>query len=162
MDKKATIIGSRSDITVAEYERKLAEAEAELAKCRDQYKDLEQHYSEMKRQRDAAIKELSNLNAGTGGIRFYVRPTIPEAVEVIHNAQNESYIICENCGKPGYKIYQYWIKTLLEGGDGGGEGISRESSIRQGLEALIKKIEERKALEYVDILSELRAIVKGE
>jgi hypothetical protein len=54
------------------------------------------------------------------------------------------------------------LRSLLDKYDNGGGGISRESSIRQGLEALIKKIEERKALEYVDILSELRAIVKGE
>ena len=54
-----------------------------------------------------------------GGLRFYTNP-IPEGVEwetvheMISEAEVKSYETCEDCGKPGKRTGNMWIKTLCE------------------------------------------------
>ena len=51
-----------------------------------------------------------------GGLRIYVG-LVPDVLydevnEIIHQSENESYIICEVCGKPGKLRHEGWWKTL--------------------------------------------------
>lgn len=53
-----------------------------------------------------------------GGLRIYVGdvPDIlyDEVNEIIDQAEDESYIICERCGKPGQLYTDGWWKTLCK------------------------------------------------
>jgi len=49
------------------------------------------------------------------GLRFYITGASSEVLALIHAAENESYRICECCGKPGsMKVRGGWYKTLCE------------------------------------------------
>lgn len=47
-----------------------------------------------------------------GGLRFYIEAGTDEIYSRIGKAEEESYTICEFCGKPGKVRKRAWIKTL--------------------------------------------------
>jgi len=50
-----------------------------------------------------------------GGLRFYVGGATPEEFDVIDKAEEDSYTICEECGKPGILREDLgWILTLCD------------------------------------------------
>lgn len=50
-----------------------------------------------------------------GGLRFYIGLGNEEIFDRIHKAEEESYHICEKCGKPGkLRTDLIWYKTLCE------------------------------------------------
>lgn len=50
-----------------------------------------------------------------GGLRFYIGSGNDEIFDRIHEAEEESYKICELCGKPGkLRTDLIWYKTLCE------------------------------------------------
>ena len=50
-----------------------------------------------------------------GGLRFYVGGATPEEFDVIDKAEEDSYIICEECGKPGILREDLgWMLTLCD------------------------------------------------
>lgn len=57
--------------------------------------------------------QVTQVKEKFGGLRFYIEDGSTEIFNRIHEAENESYKICESCGKPG-KLDQreYWVRTL--------------------------------------------------
>lgn len=49
-----------------------------------------------------------------GGLRFYVGECSDEVYDVIVKGENESYTVCEDCGKPGRERPGGWILTLCD------------------------------------------------
>lgn len=50
-----------------------------------------------------------------GGLRFYVGGAMPEEVEVIDQVEEDSYTVCEECGKSGILREDLgWILTLCD------------------------------------------------
>jgi hypothetical protein len=47
-----------------------------------------------------------------GGLRFYIGQAKPEIFDRIHQAENQSMKICEECGEPGELYHDGWIKCL--------------------------------------------------
>lgn len=125
------------ETTVARYQKTVKDIDA------DNVKYLK-GYSDVKKERDAL---LDGIKGALLEVNYMVLDCVGYQLPQVLTVR--------------LKKLEIQLRSLLDKYDNDGGGISRESSIRQGLEALIKKIEERKALEYVDILSELRAIMKG-
>lgn len=49
------------------------------------------------------------------GLRFYITAASSEVFDLIHTAEDESYKICESCGKSGImRIRTNWYRTLCE------------------------------------------------
>lgn len=46
-------------------------------------------------------KEICQVKEKFGGLRFYINEGSEEIYERIHQAERESYEICEDCGAPG-------------------------------------------------------------
>ena len=49
-----------------------------------------------------------------GGLRFYVHGAPEEIWDLIQEAEEKSFRICEFCGKPGKPRSTGWIKTLCD------------------------------------------------
>ena len=49
-----------------------------------------------------------------GGLRVYVDNVDQEIYDFLSEVENESYTICEECGKPGKPRKGGWIKTLCD------------------------------------------------
>ena len=50
-----------------------------------------------------------------GGLRFYIASGDDFIFDVIEKAENDSYKICEDCGKPGELREELsWIRTLCD------------------------------------------------
>lgn len=49
-----------------------------------------------------------------GGLRFYTNWGNEQIHKFIDKAENESYDICEVCGKPGRVREDSWVKTLCD------------------------------------------------
>jgi hypothetical protein len=49
-----------------------------------------------------------------GGLRAYCGGTTNEFFDIIDQAEEESYTICEECGEPGKPRDLGWILTLCE------------------------------------------------
>jgi hypothetical protein len=49
-----------------------------------------------------------------GGLRFYVYGGTEEIWDLIDEAEEKSFTICEFCGKPGKPRATGWIKTLCD------------------------------------------------
>ena len=47
-----------------------------------------------------------------GGLRFYLESWTDEAEKAISEAEKESEVTCEKCGKPGKLTGKYWLTTL--------------------------------------------------
>lgn len=47
-----------------------------------------------------------------GGLRFYIGEGNPVIYNRINEAEDLSFHICEECGEPGERYYDGWIKTL--------------------------------------------------
>ncbi len=63
-------------------------------------------------------KEIAQVKEKFGGLRFYINAA-PDAVhDRINQAEDESFITCENCGEPGQPRGGGWIKTLCDNCNG--------------------------------------------
>ena len=49
-----------------------------------------------------------------GGLRFYVGKSSASLREMIDQAENASYSICEDCGAPGRLRGGSWLRTLCD------------------------------------------------
>jgi hypothetical protein len=49
-----------------------------------------------------------------GGLRFYMTHATEEMYDLIEEAENKSYTICEQCGKPGEERGGSWILSLCD------------------------------------------------
>jgi len=49
-----------------------------------------------------------------GGLRFYMSSCTEEMYDLIAQAENDSYSICEKCGKSGKNRTGGWYKTLCD------------------------------------------------
>jgi hypothetical protein len=62
---------------------------------------------------------LNQVKEKFGGLRFYIGGGTSEIFDRISEAEEQSYSICEMCGKPGQLQYSnhgdgYWMKTLCQ------------------------------------------------
>lgn len=62
--------------------------------------------------------EVFQVKEKFGGLRFYFAPAWDEAFDIATKAEQQSYKICEKCGKPGRlrddKDGRVWLKTLCD------------------------------------------------
>lgn len=60
--------------------------------------------------------EIYQIKEKFGGLRFYTSYTTPELDEMINNAEDWSFLICENCGSPVNVTTKgpKWITTLCD------------------------------------------------
>lgn len=59
--------------------------------------------------------EVVQVKEKFGGLRFYVTNSTEKVFKLINIAEEESYKICEVCGKPGsVDTKKHWVKTLCE------------------------------------------------
>jgi hypothetical protein len=49
-----------------------------------------------------------------GGLRFYVGPASDDLHKAIHESEDKSFTICEQCGAPGQLRSDGWIRTLCD------------------------------------------------
>lgn len=67
-----------------------------------------------------SIIEIHQIKEKFGGLRFYWGgENVPKEVEdelqhMIREAEAESYIVCEQCGKPAGTVFGGWYYTLCE------------------------------------------------
>ena len=54
---------------------------------------------------------FSQIKEKLGGLRVHMTMTTPEMRALIHNAERDSYHICQRCGKPGKLIKASWLYT---------------------------------------------------
>jgi hypothetical protein len=59
-------------------------------------------------------RDLHQVKEKFGGLRFYTGASSPEMNARIHQAEEESYKTCENCGDPGNpnSSSRGWVRTL--------------------------------------------------
>lgn len=46
-----------------------------------------------------------------GGLRYYVSPYDPKADDLIREAEEKSFTMCEECGEPGTRAGRGWVVT---------------------------------------------------
>jgi hypothetical protein len=49
-----------------------------------------------------------------GGLRIYINHGNEKMFQIIRRAEEESFITCEDCGKPGRERFGGWIRTLCD------------------------------------------------
>jgi len=59
-------------------------------------------------------KQITQIKEKFGGLRFYISGGNDEIYKLISKAEEESYTICEVCGKLGKPNNEGWIKTTCE------------------------------------------------
>lgn len=57
---------------------------------------------------------LMQIKEKFGGLRFYIGTGNDKIFDRLYQAEQESYTICEECGKPGKPTDNGWIKTVCE------------------------------------------------
>ena len=63
--------------------------------------------------------DISQIKEKFGGLRFYVCSAPVHVFDIIDTAEDESYSVCEQCGKPGQpRTDRGWIKTLCSDCEG--------------------------------------------
>lgn len=62
------------------------------------------------------IAYISQLKEKFGGLTIYFNgPITPEITKLVEQAENKSFMTCENCGEPGrLRTERSWIKTLCD------------------------------------------------
>lgn len=58
--------------------------------------------------------EVVQVKEKFGGLRFYCYGATDAIYERIGQAESESYVTCETCGKPGRERDTAWIQTLCD------------------------------------------------
>jgi|WetSurSiteA1Bulk_404760.scaffolds.fasta_scaffold02200_11 hypothetical protein len=59
--------------------------------------------------------ELMQVKEKFGGLRIYINGGTDEVYDLIDKAEQESFTICEKCGKPGKnQEINYWLYTVCE------------------------------------------------
>lgn len=58
--------------------------------------------------------EVFQVKEKFGGLRFYTNWSTDEIYKLINEAEDKSYTICEQCGKPGTVRDGGWITTLCD------------------------------------------------
>lgn len=58
--------------------------------------------------------EVFEVKEKFGGLRFYAENSNEEINALINKAEEESYVTCEVCGKPGRPRDGGWVRTLCE------------------------------------------------
>jgi len=60
-------------------------------------------------------KQICQVKEKFGGLRFYINTGSNEVFERIHKAEEDSYTICEETGKPGKLRNDIgWVRTLCD------------------------------------------------
>jgi hypothetical protein len=59
-------------------------------------------------------KSILQVKEKFGGLRFYANGCTKEMNDLIRVAEEESYKICEDCGKPGELRDTGWYRTLCD------------------------------------------------
>lgn len=80
--------------------------------CGDGWFNLIYELSE-KLSKDPMVKAVQ-VKEKFGGLRFYVNTATEEQWDYINKAEEESFRVCEVCGKPGIVRGGIWLKTLCE------------------------------------------------
>lgn len=62
--------------------------------------------------------DILQIKEKFGGLRFYASETNDKQGELIFKAEEESFNICEVCGKPGKLRGDRWLATRCEEHDG--------------------------------------------
>ena len=81
--------------------------------CGDGWFDLIYNLSKRLTEFNSEI-EAVQVKEKYGGLRFYTNFYDLQSEKLIQEAENKSYEICENCGKPGKPNYEGWISTLCD------------------------------------------------
>lgn len=60
--------------------------------------------------------EIFQIKEKFGGLRFYIGSAISDVHDRIHKAEEDSYVICEDCGQPGTAGVDggFWVRTLCK------------------------------------------------
>ena len=58
--------------------------------------------------------ELHQIKEKFGGLRFYIGGGTDEVWDRIHEAEEASLRVCEDCGAPGSTTNHGWIRTLCD------------------------------------------------
>jgi len=58
--------------------------------------------------------EITQIKEKYGGLRFYVGISDETTLDAINDVEQESYKVCEVCGKPGELRDGGWYKTLCD------------------------------------------------
>lgn len=59
--------------------------------------------------------DIAQIKEKFGGLRFYISSGPKELYDIINKAEEDSYSICEFCGKPGKAVsIRGWWKTLCK------------------------------------------------
>ena len=58
--------------------------------------------------------EVIQVKEKFGGLRFYTSVANDDIYELIDDAEDTSYQICEVCGSNGQQYYDGWVSTLCE------------------------------------------------
>ena len=58
--------------------------------------------------------EIAQCKEKFAGLRFYIYGGNKEINDIIEEAEQKSYKICEKCGKPGRLRKNGWLKTLCD------------------------------------------------
>lgn len=59
-------------------------------------------------------KHVGQIKEKFGGLRFYIGSASGQVHQRVSKAEEESYKICEECGKPGVLRSGNWIRTLCD------------------------------------------------
>ena len=65
-------------------------------------------------QEDGSFKYASQVKEKFGTLRFYMTCATDEMWDLIGEAEGESCVTCESCGKPGQIRNGGWISTLCD------------------------------------------------
>lgn len=63
---------------------------------------------------DDELPCASQVKEKYGTLRFYMSFTSDAIEDIINEAEDESAITCEECGKPGYARDGGWVRTLCD------------------------------------------------
>lgn len=73
--------------------------------------------------------EVIQVKEKFGGLRFYTNFETEEISKLIENAEDKSYITCEECGKPGQLRKGGWLLTLCNEHSEGREVFKNEKDM---------------------------------
>jgi hypothetical protein len=87
--------------------------------CNDGWYDIIYHLSEkieplIEKDEDSDSIYVVQVKEKFGGLRFYMNTLTNEIDKLIHEAMEESFITCEDCGKPGTLRTKGWNMTLCD------------------------------------------------
>lgn len=74
--------------------------------------NLTRQLDEIRKGRKLKDLEAVQIKEKFGGLRYYIQGGNQEAYDLISKAEEESYHICEKCGKPGKLRTKGWYYTL--------------------------------------------------